>query len=83
MAVAGIISMVGLVVPHMVRMLVGPDNNRTIPVSFLFGGSFLVLVDDFSRSITFFELPVGLFTTLIGGPFFIYLLRSRESGFRE
>jgi iron complex transport system permease protein len=82
-AVAGIISMVGLAVPHMVRMLVGPDNTKTIPVSFLFGGSFLVLVDDFSRSITFFELPVGLFTTLIGGPFFIYLLKRRESGFKE
>ena len=82
-AVAGIISMVGLAVPHMVRMMVGPDNTRTLPVSFLFGGSFLVLVDDFSRSITFFELPVGVFTTLIGGPFFIYLLKSSASGFRE
>lgn len=82
-AVAGIISMVGLAVPHMVRMLVGPDNTKTLPVSFLFGGSFLVLVDDFSRSTTSFELPVGLFTTLIGGPFFIYLLKRSESGFRE
>ncbi len=82
-AVAGIISMVGLAAPHMVRMMVGPDNNRTLPASFLFGGTFLVLVDDFSRSLSSYELPVGIFTTLIGGPFFIYLLKRAESGFKE
>lgn len=82
-AVAGIISMVGLTVPHIVRMLVGADNLKTVPVSFLFGGSFLVLIDDLSRSITSFELPVGVFTTVIGGPFFVYLLKQSDSGFRE
>ncbi len=82
-AVAGIIAMVGLVVPHMVRMLVGPDNRRALPVSFMFGGTFLVLVDDLSRAITTFEVPVGIFTMLIGGPFFIYLLKRRGSGFGD
>jgi iron complex transport system permease protein len=82
-AVAGIIGLVGLAVPHMVRMLVGPDNSRTVPVSFAFGGSFLVLVDDLSRSITSFEVPIGIFTTLIGGPFFIYLLKRARLGFGE
>jgi iron complex transport system permease protein len=82
-AVAGIIGMVGLVVPHMVRMLVGPDNTRTLPVSCAFGGTFLVLVDDLARAITTFEVPVGIFTTLIGGPFFIYLLKKSGAGFGE
>lgn len=82
-AVAGIIGMVGLTVPHMVRMLVGPDNRRTMPVSFLFGGSFLVLVDDLARAITTFEVPVGIFTTLIGGPFFVWLLKKSGAGFGE
>ncbi|MEJ5365737.1 MAG: iron ABC transporter permease [Desulfosoma sp.] len=79
-AAAGIIGMVGLVVPHMVRMMLGPDNRVGIPACFLFGGAFLVLVDDFSRALTAFELPIGIFTTLIGGPFFIFLLRRSRLG---
>ena len=79
-AVAGIIGLVGLAVPHMVRLLVGPDQVRALPVAILCGGALLLLVDDCSRSLTAFELPVGIFTTLIGGPFFIYLLGSRRLG---
>jgi iron complex transport system permease protein len=74
-AVSGVIGMVGLAVPHMVRMMLGPDNRRTLPVSLVFGGSFLLLIDDVSRTLLPVEIPVGLFTTLLGGPFFIYLLR--------
>ena len=74
-AVSGIIGMVGLAVPHMVRIMVGPDNTRAIPVSFAFGGSFLLIVDTLSRTMTSFEIPVGIFTTLIGGPFFVILLK--------
>ncbi len=74
-AVAGVIALVGLAVPHMARLLVGADNARLVPVSVAFGGSFLVLVDDVARSATAFEVPAGLFTTLIGGPFFLWLLR--------
>jgi iron complex transport system permease protein len=74
-AVAGVIGMVGLAVPHMVRMLVGPDNQKVQPVSFSLGGCFLVLVDDVSRSIASFEIPIGVFTVLVGGPFFVYLLK--------
>jgi len=77
-AVAGIIGMIGLAVPHMVRMMVGVDNTKTQPVSFVFGGSFLLLVDDVSRSATAFEIPIGIFTTLIGGPFFVYLLKKNR-----
>jgi len=82
-AVAGIIGLVGLAVPHMARMLVGPDNTRTVPVSLAFGGVFLVLVDDVSRALTSFEIPIGIFTTLIGGPFFICLLKRARLGFGE
>lgn len=79
-AAAGVIGMVGLVVPHMVRMLLGPDHRLGIPACFAFGGGFLVLVDDLSRVLTAFELPIGVFTTLVGGPFFIYLLRRTRLG---
>ncbi len=82
-AVAGIIGMIGLVVPHMIRMLIGPDNRKVLPVSLAFGGAFLVLVDDFARAITSFEVPVGIFTTLISGPIFFYLLKKHDAGFRE
>mgnify|MGYP000970571697 CR=1 FL=1 len=82
-AVAGVIGLVGLAVPHMTRMLVGPDNSRTIPACLAFGGVFLVLVDDLARAVTSFELPIGIFTTLIGGPFFVYLLKRARLGFGE
>jgi iron complex transport system permease protein len=82
-AVAGIIGMVGLAVPHMVRMLVGPDNRRALPASLVFGGVFLVLVDDLARATTSFEIPIGVFTTLIGGPFFVWLLRRMGSRFGD
>ncbi len=79
-AVAGVIGLVGLVVPHMTRMLIGPDNTRTLPASLALGGSFLLLVDDCSRVAASFEVPIGIFTTLIGGPFFIFLLRRSKLG---
>lgn len=74
-AVAGVIAMVGLAVPHLVRLLVGPDNRRAVPVGLALGGSLLVLMDDCARSFTGFELPVGIFTTLLGGPLFVVLLK--------
>lgn len=77
-AVAGVIGMVGLAVPHIIRMMVGPDNTRTLPISFAFGGIFLLIVDNFSRTLTSFEIPIGIFTTLIGGSFFIYLLKRTQ-----
>lgn len=79
-AVAGVIGLVGLVVPHMTRMLIGPDNTRSLPASIALGGSFLLLVDDCSRAAASFEIPIGIFTTLIGGPFFIFLLRRSRLG---
>jgi iron complex transport system permease protein len=79
-AVAGIIGLVGLIIPHMVRMVFGPDHRILIPLSVTVGASFLVLVDDMARAAFSFELPVGIITTLLGAPVFIYLLRSTRSG---
>jgi iron complex transport system permease protein len=77
-SVAGIIGWIGLVVPHIVRMLTGtPDNRVVIPLSASLGAVFLMLADDLSRSLTAFELPVGVLTTVIGAPFFLYLLKKR------
>jgi iron complex transport system permease protein len=81
-AVGGVIGFVGLIVPHAVRRITGPDNRRLMPAAFLAGAGFLVLVDTVARTVhPPVELPVGLLTGVIGGPFFLVLLRShRRSG---
>lgn len=79
-SVAGIIGLVGLIVPHMIRMIFGPDHRILIPLSVTVGASFLVLADDVARAAFSFEVPVGIITTLLGAPVFIYLLRSTRSG---
>ncbi|MDD1775825.1 MAG: iron ABC transporter permease [Candidatus Methanomethylicus sp.] len=77
-SVAGVIGWIGLVVPHTVRMLMKtPDNRVIVPLSASIGAIFLLLADDLARSATSFELPVGVITTLIGAPFFLYLLKRR------
>lgn len=78
--VSGIIGWVGLVIPHIGRMLVGNDNKILIPVSFSLGATFLVIVDDFGRILTGSEIPLGILTALLGGPFFVYLLKKTKGG---
>ena len=78
--VSGIIGWVGLVIPHIGRMIVGNDNKILIPVSFSLGAAFLVIVDDFSRILTGAEIPLGILTALIGAPFFVYLLNKTKGG---
>lgn len=73
----GIIGWVGLVIPHIARMLVGADHNRLIPASAITGGIFMILVDVAARSITEAELPIGILTALIGAPFFAVLFWKR------
>lgn len=73
-SISGIIGWVGLLVPHISRMLIGPKNAVLLPMSFMVGGIFLLIVDDFSRTITSMEIPLGITTSLIGAPFFIYIL---------
>ncbi|MBK8881194.1 MAG: iron ABC transporter permease [Bacteroidales bacterium] len=82
-AAAGIIGLYGLIVPHIVRMLNGPDNRQSIPLNFLFGGAFLLIIDDISRTIAGFELPIGVFTMLIGAPFFIFLMKKTNIGWNS
>lgn len=79
-AVSGIISLVGLMVPHLVRMIIGPDNTKVIPISICLGASYIAIVDTLSRSLFTFEVPIGIFTTLLGAPFFIVLLRKTRGG---
>jgi len=75
-AAAGLVGFVGLVVPHLVRLLVGPRHGALIPLSALFGGALLVGADAVARTIIApAELPVGLLTASLGAPFFLYLLR--------
>jgi iron complex transport system permease protein len=76
---AGVIGFIGLMVPHLGRMISGPDNKRLIPVSGLLGAGLLVLSDTLARSFANFEIPVGVITSLIGVPFFVYLLWKRKS----
>jgi len=76
-AVTGVIGFVGLVVPHGMRLLVGPDHRILLPTSALAGASFLVATDTLARSGPA-EIPVGIVTAALGAPFFLYLLRSRE-----
>jgi iron complex transport system permease protein len=76
-AMTGVIGFVGLVVPHVMRLLVGPDHRVLLPTSALAGGAFLVAADTLARSGPG-ELPVGIVTAAVGAPFFLYLLRTRE-----
>jgi len=77
-AIAGTIGFIGLVIPHVMRLLVGPDHRRLIPVSALAGGCFLVWSDVAARTVFApAELPVGVITAFLGAPFFLYLLKTR------
>jgi len=73
-AVAGVIGWIGLVIPHFCRMIFGYDYRRIIPAAIIFGGTFLLVVDDVARCIGTSEIPIGILTALIGAPIFAYLL---------
>ena len=74
MAVAGNIGWVGLIIPHISRMLVSNDARYSFPSSVFFGASFLTLVDCVSRAASMVEIPIGILTAFIGAPFFLFLL---------
>lgn len=77
-AVVGIISFVGLIVPHISRMIIGSDHKYNLPFSMILGGIVLLLADTVARTILgAVELPVGVVMSIVGGPFFLYLLRKR------
>ena len=74
-SISGIIGWIGLIIPHMARMIVGPDNKILIPASLSLGASFLLLVDNISRVAISIEIPIGILTAVIGVPIFLYLLK--------
>jgi iron complex transport system permease protein len=73
-SIGGLIEWVGLVIPHLARMIVGPDFRFLVPASILLGGAFLLLVDDIARSLLASEISLGILTALLGAPFFIVLM---------
>jgi len=73
-SVSGVIGWVGLVIPHLTRRMVGNNYKALMPASMLFGAIFLLLVDNLSRNLLATEIPLGILTSLIGAPFFIYLI---------
>ncbi len=82
-SVSGIIGFVGLIIPHMMRIIVGPDHRILIPASLLMGGMFMMTADTFSRMVIQpTELPVGIITALLGAPFFVYLLLRKKKSMR-
>jgi len=78
--ISGVIGWIGLVIPHIGRMIVGNDNTKLIPVSMSLGACFLVLMDMLARNISSSEIPIGILTSLIGTPFFVYLLKKTKGG---
>ena len=76
---SGVIGFVGLIIPHTLRILSGPDHRTLIPLSMISGGIFLLLSDTIARTLLSpTEIPVGIITSLFGAPFFIYLLHKRR-----
>lgn len=82
-AVCGIIGWVGLMVPHLVRMLAGPDHKRLIPLTMAGGATAMILADTAARNLTAFDIPVGIITALAGAPFFVYLMKRNKNAFQE
>jgi iron complex transport system permease protein len=81
-SISGMIGWVGLVTPHLARMIVGPNYQVLLPASILLGGAYLLLVDNLARLLATMEIPLGILTALIGVPFFLYLLLNSEWGWK-
>ncbi len=79
-ATAGIIGWVGLIIPHIARMIVGSNNQYVLPASISIGAMYLLLIDNLARSLTAAEIPLSILTAIIGAPFFAYLLRKTGGG---
>lgn len=79
-ALAGVVGWVGLVIPHIARMLVGPGFGRLLPTSVLIGAGYLLIVDTLARTVAQAEVPLGILTAVIGAPFFVWLLARGRRG---
>ena len=78
-SVSGNVGWVGLIVPHLARMLVGPSHTRLLPASAFLGGIYLLAMDDLARSLTDYEIPIGLLTSVIGAPIFAFVFWKTQS----
>jgi iron complex transport system permease protein len=74
-SISGIIGFVGLLVPHMMRFLTGPDNRKLLPISMLTGAVLLLWADTITRAVLPHEIPIGVLTALIGGPVFCWIFK--------
>ncbi len=81
-SISGIIGWVGLMMPHIARMLVGPSFSRLLPVSIMLGGGYLLAVDDLARVMADIEVPLGILTAFLGAPFFLWLLAATRRGWQ-
>lgn len=79
-AISGIIGFIGLIIPHLMRYLVGPDNRKLLPVSALAGALLLLGADTLTRAVLPVEIPIGVLTALLGGPFFCIIFRQKQKG---
>jgi iron complex transport system permease protein len=79
-AIAGIIGWVGLIMPHMARMIVGPNFDRLLPAAMILGAGYLLLVDTLARTIAAVETPIGILTAFVGAPAFLWLLARGRTG---
>ncbi|MGL1930472.1 MAG: iron ABC transporter permease [Desulfotalea sp.] len=80
---AGIIGFIGLIIPHLMRLAVGPDNRKLLPLSALSGGILLLSADTITRAILPVEVPIGILTALIGGPVFCIIFRKKQNRLRD
>lgn len=81
-SVSGVIGWVGLMIPHIARMLTGPGFSRLLPVSVLLGAAYLLAVDDLARTVAAIEIPLGILTAFLGAPFFLWLLATTRRGWQ-
>lgn len=81
-SITGIIGWIGLVIPHVARLIVGPDFVRLLPVSMALGAAYLLVADMLARSIALIEVPLGILTATVGAPFFLWLLASGRKGWQ-
>lgn len=73
-AVCGMVGWIGLIIPHLARLVVGPNHGLLLPASLLMGSTFLLLVDNIARCLFSLEIPLGILTAIVGAPCFLYLL---------
>jgi len=78
-SLSGVIGWVGLVIPHLVRFLVGYDNRYVLVLSVLFGSAYMLLIDTLARTLLPAEIPIGILTGIIGTPFFLALIRRKKA----